>query len=349
MKLKFTKIVFVFSLVTCFISLISTSDERLALFFEKRISFPLRNLLSYATSALGFSVYEALIVFSPLIVLALVLYVLFAKKEFVRRRFFGVITLLTLCFSVFLLNFIVPMSCPDFTENIISTDYTIDKDELESSALRLASDISAISENELEFPDKLTLKEELGEWLLNNTRPLDKSAICLPRIKEPYVSGLFSRLGILALYSPLTGEVNLNSAVPNYVKPVSIAHEYAHFLGAGSEADASFLGFVSCYRSANQYIRYSGMMYALEYLLSDLSQLNKTLYRQILDSLPDYAVNDLKNWNEFSSKYYGGKTSIVSDKLNNVCLDAVDKHGRESYSKLSVLVARYITLFPSSA
>ena len=161
-------------------------------------------------------------------------------------------------------------------------------------------------------------------------------------IKPSLYSSVGHILGFTGYYNPFSGEAQLNTAVPKFLRPFIVTHEIGHQLGYAKENEANFSGFLVS-RSYNDVdFRYS--MYWEMYFYSvremfrfDIKQ--AICYRETLDTLvkKDYRewINYLtrkKNFIEpFVSSFYDGYL-----KANNQPL------GKETYNQVvSWLVAYY--------
>ena len=87
--------------------------------------------------------------------------------------------------------------------------------------------------------------------------------VILGIVKPIIFSQMLSRLGIYGFYSFLTGEVNINTEIPQVTVPSCIAHEYAHSQGFSREGEAEFLAYLVCRESDSDLIKYSGNISAL--------------------------------------------------------------------------------------
>ena len=168
-----------------------------------------------------------------------------------------------------------------------------------------------------------------------------------PRPKEILFSNGLSYMGTLAFYSFPTGEVNMNTEIPDYMLPFTLAHEYAHYVGIASERDANFMAFLACVNSNNRYVRYSGLLSGLEYLLCDIYIFDKEIYKSILSLLPERAISDMRLYKEYSEKYKNSFIFTTSDNLNSAHLNIWDENGRHSYSGVSQLIVDYINRPPA--
>ncbi len=80
------------------------------------------------------------------------------------------------------------------------------------------------------------------------------------RVKRPLTSPLLLRWRVAGFYGPFTGEPNVVRPTPPGDLPFTIAHERAHLSGFASEDAASFVAFLTCWRSARPEVRYSAWL-----------------------------------------------------------------------------------------
>jgi hypothetical protein len=116
-----------------------------------------------------------------------------------------------------------------------------------------------------------------------------------PRTKLFYPAGFMTRMGILGIYFPFTGESYIDAALHPLERPFTVAHEMAHSYGVTDEGEANFIGWVICSNSTDPLLQYSGQLRLLRYQLSDLYRVNPNLYRQTFSRLPRGVKNDLSS------------------------------------------------------
>ncbi|HEU4469971.1 MAG TPA: DUF3810 domain-containing protein [Flavisolibacter sp.] len=78
-----------------------------------------------------------------------------------------------------------------------------------------------------------------------------------PSIKASIFSPVGHYFGFSGYFNPFTGEAQLNTNEPVFLKPFVLNHEIAHQLGYGKENEASFVSYLSARRSDNIDFRYS--------------------------------------------------------------------------------------------
>ena len=130
-------------------------------------------------------------------------------------------------------------------------------------------------------------------------------------IKHFGFTPLYSSVGVLGAMGPFFAEAQVNEDVLPEQYPFTMAHEFAHLLGVGSEAEANYFAFLVCMQSDSDAMRYSGYFSLLPYvvvsarkLLSDdrFQEWGKTVRPEIWQ---DYEVKQ-EYWSEKYSPLLGG-------------------------------------------
>lgn len=144
-----------------------------------------------------------------------------------------------------------------------------------------------------------------------------------PCLKSVLNSWVISKVGIEGYYAPLTGEANMNMALPNFVKPYVSCHEIAHQLGIAYEDEANLLGYLTASNSPDVNYQYSANYEMLRYILFEIRMKSPDDYKILHDKLSDGVLADFKTEKEFWRKYNGemfGYMDAAFDsflKLNN--------------------------------
>ena len=122
-------------------------------------------------------------------------------------------------------------------------------------------------------------------------------------------SVLMSYLGITGIYFPFYAEANINTNVPAYTLPVTMAHEMTHAKGVSQEGEANVAAYVLCIRSENDYIRYSGLMSAAASMINALPEEE---FEEVYSLLSEDVKREYRNANEHYEKYEGLIDSLSS-------------------------------------
>lgn len=79
-----------------------------------------------------------------------------------------------------------------------------------------------------------------------------------------------SLLGFTGVYSPITGEANVNVDAPACLLPATIAHEMSHQRMVALEDEANFVGIAACVTCDDPLFQYSGYLMGLIHLCNAL-------------------------------------------------------------------------------
>ncbi|QIB68114.1 DUF3810 domain-containing protein [Aminipila butyrica] len=166
-----------------------------------------------------------------------------------------------------------------------------------------------------------------------------------PKPKPVLMSSWMSQLNLTGLFSPYTIEANYNNDVLAYIKPYTICHELAHLKGYIREDEAGFIAYLACSRSSSPELRYSGTLNALSYVLAALYEdSSQEEYQQLLLQLPERALADLTENNQYWDQYQGS-ASRLSAAANDTYLKAnAQANGIQSYGQMVDLLLAYYGL-----
>lgn len=156
--------------------------------------------------------------------------------------------------------------------------------------------------------------------------------------KPILLSPLLSYTGITGVYSPFTGEANVNIHIPKMSIPVTAMHELAHQRGFASEDEANFIAFLTCTYHPDVDYQYSGYLLALSYTGNEIYSLDEEAYQEVKNLLSQDILNDMSVKYEYWEKHEG-LIERFSNKVNDTYLKANGvSEGVESYS----LVVQYL-------
>lgn len=153
-----------------------------------------------------------------------------------------------------------------------------------------------------------------------------------PPTKQFIFNEWMEAFGVKGVFIPFFMEPHINSTLLTWERPMTIAHEKAHFMGFASERDATLIAYITCMESDSNLLRYSAAMEAMFDLMEGLP---KTYwYEQVLPNLSGQVYQDiqeyLKRIHKKANKYK--KIKKISRKANDLMLKAnSQKRGVLSY------------------
>lgn len=152
-----------------------------------------------------------------------------------------------------------------------------------------------------------------------------------------------TRFGITGIYSPFTGEANLNTAPPPVFLPFTMCHEMAHQRGYAREDEANFIAYLVCKNHEDAEFRYSGYLMAFQYAMNKLYTYSPEKFQTLRSQISEGIKRDLVANRNFWHQYQDTVAEKVSTKINDTFLKANrQSDGVHSYGRMvDLLIAEY--------
>ena len=345
------KIIFLVCIIFIAIVLrLSTLSKSLIENFYSRFLYKsLAGNLNKLSGKFGFSIGEILLL---IFIILSILFVVFTVKNLITEKekiktlfnfFYSVICAAIIIYIIFMsvwgLNYYrVPLI--DNYSNYM--DKQIDNDDIYSLAEYLIKDINDLK-SRMKYEKLNTNFQALNRIIEEDYKKIFEEFNFLNmhyvRTKPIKSSKLFLHMQILGIYNPFTFESNVNILIPYISFPFIIAHEMSHQIGISYEDEANFLAYLTCSKSENLFIKYSGNFETLLYLLGELNRDEN--YGYLIKNLNEETKEEIKEYNNFW-KEYSGDLSKISEKVNDAYLKAnSQKEGVRSYSRVVRLLVYY--------
>lgn len=159
-------------------------------------------------------------------------------------------------------------------------------------------------------------------------------------------SRLMSYTHITGVFTPFTGEANVNTNDIGAALPFTMAHELCHRNGINPEDEANLFAFIQLYESDDPRLRYSAAFMGLLYTLPKLRTADADLHRDASDAISDEVWGDIRAYGTHWDAYEG-KTAQVAGNLNNAYLQ---NHGQtegvQSYGNVVDWLLAYFEKYP---
>ena len=351
---RFCIVLLTLAVVCVLLSLLFRLSAPFSDFFNRFISQPLRALLATLTSPLPFSLAEAMLLLSPLV---LVLLIRHAVKHYCHswRAVAVYLTTLVALASLFFSSFVLIFSAGYHGATLDSEDKLdlaredVSADELYTTALHLAERVSEEAARIVfaheDFSVMPYTRGEMNGKLMAAYEVVSNQYDFLPhfnsRVKPVLLSVPMSYTHITGVYSYFTGEANLNVDFPDYTLPFTAAHELAHQRGIARENEANFIAYLVCISSDDAYIRYSGYLSMYEYVASALYTANSDLYYEARSALPITVRYEQWAYSNFFDRYRDSVASEVTGTVNDTYLKLQGTEGTRSYGLVVDLAVAY--------
>lgn len=135
------------------------------------------------------------------------------------------------------------------------------------------------------------------------------------KAKPLLCSRLQSILGFTGIYSPFTGEANVNVDAPACLLPATIAHEMSHQRMVASELEANFVAVAACASCDDVVFQYSGYLMGLIQLCNALYPVDDAAWYAIAE---EYFNRELSvDWQD-NNEYWRALESPVEDKAQDI-------------------------------
>ena len=154
-----------------------------------------------------------------------------------------------------------------------------------------------------------------------------------PTAKPILLSVPMTYTKITGIYQSLTGEANVNTNIPPYDLPVTMAHELAHAKGVMRENEANFLAYFLLITSKDPTLRYCGLMCAVNSSVVALYDADAPeRFYEVRDSISPLVRQEFQNYSEHFDRY-DGIIDEISSFFNDLYLKSSGvKEGEKSYS-----------------
>ena len=340
-------IIFILCALLHLVTRLSTSFSD---FMTFGISGYIRAAIAGITSILPFSLGETVVIMLPILLL-FVFWLALRSKEPDSRVVHTLIVILTIMYALFVLSF-APSYNTTTADKLFEIEASpVSTDELYDTATVLVNEINELCDSiDFDYASSSRMRydlDSLGEKLSDAYDTLsEKYGFILnfhSRLKPIALSRALTYTHISGVYSYYTGEANINTNYPDYTTPYTAAHEMAHQRGFAREKEANFVAFLVCESSDDPYIRYSGKLSLLEYVMNALYTVDPTLYTEIFYSLDIRVRCEMVAYSDFFEEYRNSTASEISGAINDRYLKSHGQsEGEKSYGLVVDLAVAYI-------
>jgi hypothetical protein len=160
-------------------------------------------------------------------------------------------------------------------------------------------------------------------------------------LKPSLFSYLGNYLGFQGYYNPFSGEGQVNTTVPVFLRPYICTHEMAHQLGYAKEMEANFIGFLAAKGSPNAVFRYSAYYDVFWYTYREIELRDTALAGQYYRQLHPRVVAHVQEARAFFKKYRNPLDPVIN-KLYSYYLNMNRQPmGMRSYNQVVGLLIGY--------
>lgn len=345
---KITLPIFLLCLLLHFITELSVSAADLV---NGTVCAVFRGVMGSIFDLIPFSVFEIIIILIPIIVFLIVLFAIRAFKSQNGVRF--ILTLLSVALiigSEYILALSISYNTTPTYKKMGVEIVDVTEENLYETLTTLRDEVNLLS-GEIEYLDGESRMgystRELGDKICSAFSTVNESVRLLndfsTRPKYIFSGKAMSYLSLLGIYTFYTGEANVNSLYPDYDKAFCAAHEMSHQRGVLREDEANFMAYLALSSSDDPYLRYSAALSMLEYIGSALYRTNKDLYYEVMSTLDERAMSDIRASSAITREYSDTILSDISSFFNDLFLKSNGTAGVVSYGMVVRIAVSYIT------
>lgn len=215
------------------------------------------------------------------------------------------------------------------------------KTVLEKVVVRLEENNDSVFQTRIHFNrNKALFNEAVISY--GNAHPAQPQLDYVVRsVKPSLFSYLGDYLGYTGYYNPFSGEAQVNTTVPVFVRPFTTCHEMGHQLGYAKENEANFAGYLSAKSSTDPAFRYSVYFDLYAYGIRELYGKDSSAALQINKRLPLYVKKDFKALAAFFDKYQNPIEPYIRKMYGQYLRANQQPGGMQSYSEVMAFLVAY--------
>src|SRR5690242_7808452 len=149
-------------------------------------------------------------------------------------------------------------------------------------------------------------------------------------------------LGFTGYYNPFTGEAQINTTVPQMLRPYIATHEIAHQLGYAKENEANFVGYLAAVNSQDTLFHYSCYLDLFLYTNREIYYFDSLSSGRMMEKLHPLVKADLQELRQFSLAHQSVLEPLISWMYGNYLKLNNQPKGLHSYNAVvGMLIAYY--------
>ncbi len=161
-------------------------------------------------------------------------------------------------------------------------------------------------------------------------------------VKSSIYSWWGNYLGFTGYYVPFTGEAQVNTTIPAFMRPYTTCHEIAHQLGYAKEEEANFVGFLAVMASNDTLFNYSAYLDLFIDTNREVYFVDSSSAKAAALQLLPAVKSDIREWHEFLKRHQNPFEPIIRWMYGNYLKANMQPHGISSYDEVIVdLIAYY--------
>ncbi|GAC1423292.1 MAG: DUF3810 domain-containing protein [Flavisolibacter sp.] len=168
-------------------------------------------------------------------------------------------------------------------------------------------------------------------------------------VKPSMISHIGQYLGFTGYYNPFTGEAQLKTTVPVFLKPFILTHEIAHQLGYAKENEANFVAYLACKNDLDNQTRYSAYFEMNLYALADLRTRDSSLVKKLKLNWNSRVRNDYADLIHYFKETENPIEPIIMGAYDQFLKMNNQPKGNKSYNEVIAWLIAYMKKYGPGA
>lgn len=161
-------------------------------------------------------------------------------------------------------------------------------------------------------------------------------------VKSSLYGSIGNYLGFTGYYNPFTGEAQINTTVPQVLRPYIATHEIAHQLGYAKENAANFVGYLAAVSSPDILFHYSAYLELFLYTNREIYYFDSSASDKNFDRLSPEVKKDILELRAFNEAHQSFVEPVISWLYGNYLKLNNQPKGLHTYNAVvGMLIAYY--------
>jgi len=168
-------------------------------------------------------------------------------------------------------------------------------------------------------------------------------------VKSSLYRSLGDYLGYSGYYNPFTGEAQVNTTIPVFVRPFTTCHEMGHQLGYAKENEANFAGYLSGKSSDDAAFKYSVYFELYSYGIRELYGRDSVFAIALNKQKPLQVKKDIIALRTFYDAYENPVEPYIKKLYGQYLMANEQPSGMQSYNEVMAFLIAYYKKYGADA
>ena len=256
----------------------------------------------------------------------------------IQNKLFRALIILLLLYVIFNLFWGLNYNRKSVSSNLHLEQIHMDTPSLRSLQLLL---LNKVNESKLvlmgsgkKYPSNKELFLRARDCYLQSARQFSFIQYRYVSVKSSLYGWWGNYLGFTGYYNPFTGEAQVNTSIPEFIRPYTTLHEMAHQLGYAKEEEANFVGYLAAIGSTDTLFHYSAYLDLFVYANRELYLVDSVSAKYAATQLLPAVKSDIKEWRNFVMLHRNPLEPVITWLYGNYLKANQQPNGMHSYNEV---------------